>query len=392
MSQWSMDRRALVAGGAASTLLWTTQAEAQTGQTRYGVVEIGASGVKVSAFSFARGSAREPRGARDRATQSPYERYESSLLGSFNANPIARDRDQIAETVQAVVDSIARLQREHSVQRANIVVVGSSSVAATSHSDDLERALRGRNIELEYISAQQEAELIARWIVPPSRYSSAMVVDIGSGNTKGGFIVGAPPSSSFEAFEMRYGSRSLAARVDGLAGNDRNRWNAALVNAARTEIGREAQRAVSRNPGFATRPRAYLVGGAVWAMTTAMHPGPSVDDSVHWVPLRTRDIAAFREAAFAGTAFNIEANEGLAARMGRLRAENPAAAERARALIQRVSETIAPDQARAGAEILSTLSREFRFGQKEALFFSKEGLYAWPSMYLLQRLSIASSR
>lgn len=392
MSHWSVDRRALITSGGAAALLWSTQAQAQPGQARYGVVEIGASGVKVTAFTFARGSAREPRGARDRATQSPFDRYESSVLGSFNENPVARERDQIGPTVQSVLTAITRLQREHNVPRNNIVTVGSSSVAAVSHSEQLASALRARGVDLEYISAAQEAELVARWIVPPPRYGEAMVVDIGSGNTKGGFIVGTPPNSAFEAFEVRYGSRSLAARVDGLNGNNPSRWNATLVSAARTEIGREAQGAVSRNPGFGTRPRAYLVGGAVWALAAVMHPGPSVDPTTHWVPLTTRDIAAFREAAFAGRAFNIETNAGLAARLSRLRQENPALETEARALVQRVSEVIAPDQARAGAEILSVLAREFRFSQKQAIFFSKEGLYAWPSMYLLRRLNIATSR
>lgn len=392
MGDWALDRRALIAGGGATALLWSTEAQAQAGQTRYGVVEIGASGVKVTAFSFARGSAREPRGGRDRATSSTYERYESSVVASFNENPVARDIEQVDATVQSVLTAISRLQREHNVPRNNIVTVGSSSVAAVSHSGRLADALRARNVDLEYISAAQEAELVARWIVPATRYDQAMIVDVGSGNTKGGFIVGTPPNTGFEAFEMRYGSRSLVARVDGLNGNNARNWNATLVTAARRDIGGEARAAVARNPGFATRPRAYLVGGAVWALAAVMHPGPSVDPNTHWVPLTTRDIAAFREAAFADRAFNIETNTGLAARLSTLRSTNPALETEARALVQRVSEVIAPNQARAGAEILSVLSREFRFGQKQALFFSKEGLYAWPSMYLLRRLNIATSR
>lgn len=392
MSDWALDRRALIASGGAAALLWSTEAHAQAGQARYGVIEIGASGVKVTAFSLLRGSAREPRGGRDRATQASYERYDSSVIGSFNENPVARESDQIPATVQSVLTAISRLQREHNVPRNNIVTVGSSSVAAVAHSGRLQDALAARNVDLDYISAAQEAELVARWIVPPQRYAQAMVIDIGSGNTKGGFIVGTPPNTGFEAFELAYGSRSLAGYVNGRNGNNPRRWNATLISEARTQIGQPARRAVDRNPGFATRPRAYLVGGAVWALASTMHPGLSVDPDAHWVPISARDIAAFREAAFAGNAFNIETNSGLAARLSRLRAENPARESEARALVQRVGEVIAPEQARAGAEILSVLAREFRFAQKDAIFFSKEGLYAWPSMYLLRRLNIATSR
>lgn len=384
----STNRRRLIASAGASALFFASSARAQTGATRYGVIEIGASGVRASALSFSQSQLREPRGARERGATSGFDRFDRNVIGEFNDNPVVRERAQIQQTVQSVTDAVGRLGREHNVQRGNIHVVGSSSVDALPHRDELARALAARGVQIEYVSPRQEAELLARWIVPPSRWQTAIVADVGSGNTKGGFITGTAPSLTFQAFEIPFGSRSLAGRVDGQSGGAAGlTWNRALVSTARTLMDAPAQQCVETSPGLARRPRAYLVGGAPWAMCAVMHPGPSVDSS-RWISLSHRDIAAFREAAFAGNAFDPQVNVGLGARLSTLAETDPEAEQRARALLSQVSDVISPGQMRAGAEILSILSRRFRFERKEGLFFSKEGLFAWPTMWLLQQTGL----
>lgn len=391
MTLRGMDRRALLmSAGATLALLGAGAANAQS--VRYGIIEIGASGVRAAALSFSRRQLREPRGARERGGSvqtGAFERFERNVIGSFNSNPVVRDAAQVEASADAVADAIGRLQREFSVPRSNITVVASSSVERLSHRPQIEQALTRRGVSVDFVTARQEAEYLSRWIIPPPRWSEAVTIDIGSGNTKGGYITGTAPNWAFQAFEIPDGSRSLVERANTAShATEGAAWNRALVEAGRTYVDRIARQQMLVSPGLSDRPRAYLVGGAAWAMASVMHPAESVDEATNWVSLQARDISAFREAAYAGTALNPSANAGLAARLARLRESSPEAEQRARDLLRQVGDAINPAQMKAGAEILSILSRRFRFAQKEALFFSKEGLYAWPTMYLIARQNL----
>lgn len=389
MTSKGIDRRTLVALGGAAALSWTTNAGAQ-GAVRFGVIEIGASGVKSSALTFTRAQLREPRGEHERGqAAAASDRFDANVVGSFNDNPNVRDPGQIAATVDSVARAQTRLHDEFNVTTANIVVVGSSSVDALAHRNRLLDALRQRNIDVDFVTPAQEAEYLFRWIVLPNRRDQAMTIDIGSGNTKGGYLLNPGPHEAFQAFNIADGSRSLAQRTDAASHNAEGQvWNNVLVAQATQFIDGPARTQLNNSPALDQMPRCYLVGGAAWAMTSVMHPGESVDDNTHWVTLNFRDISAFREVAYAGVALDPDQNPGLAARLARLRSQSPDAEQRARALLRQVGGAISPSQMKAGAEILSILSRRFNFEHKQALSFSKEGLYAWSTMYLLTKLNM----
>lgn len=390
MTSKGIDRRTLVALGGAAALSWTTNAGAQ-GAVRFGVIEIGASGVKSSALTFTRAQLHEPRGEHERGQNAAAsDRFDANIVGSFNDNPNVRDPAQIDATVDSVARAQVRLHDEFNVANDKIVVVGSSSVDALGHRDRLLAALRQRRIDVDFVTPAQEAEYLFRWIVLPNRWNQAMTIDIGSGNTKGGYILNPGPHEGFQSFNIPDGSRSLAQRTDAASHNAEGQaWNNALVAQAATFIDGPARQQLNNSPALDQMERCYLVGGAAWAMTSVMHPGESVDDSTHWVALSFRDISAFREVAYAGVAIDPDHNPGLAARLARLRSQSPDAEQRARALLRQVGAAISPSQMKAGAEILSVLSRRFNFAGKDVLSFSKEGLYAWSTMYLLTKLNMA---
>lgn len=242
--------RRLLLGASLGAALAPLSVRAQTPLTgRYGIVEIGSSGVKATALSFAREEAVEPSepGSPSRDGLSRAERYRANTLGSFTDDPVVRDAAQIPETVRAVENAIRQLRNNDStnVTRENIYVVGSSSVAVLQHRPQLEQALARRNITATFISATDEAELTFRYVVLPSRWQQAVLVDVGLGNTKGGYINNTGAFSSFRAFDVPYGStwssrarngagrRSNTGRVGNCPGRRRPRTNRPTTSTSR---------------------------------------------------------------------------------------------------------------------------------------------------------------
>lgn len=377
--------RRILLGAGLGTALAPLAVSAQTEPTgRYGIVEIGSSGVKATALSFTREEAVEPSepGSPSSDGLSRAERYRANTLGSFTDDPVVRDAAQIPETVRAVENAIRQLRNNDStrVARENIHVVGSSSVAELPHRAQLEAALARRNITTNFISATDEAELTFRYVVLPSRWQQAALVDVGSGNTKGGYINNSATFSSFRAFQVPFGSRGLAEQATALAANQTPAaWETALVAAGREQIEPQLRQAASANPGLASRPRLYLAGGAAWALASYMHPQDSVTEA-NWVRLNRNDITTFRQQ------ISESADSAVQNRLARI--ADPATRQQAEQLIANVRERISSQQMRAGAEILAIMARHFNVPGKQAIFFSKEALYAWPTMYLLRTLGL----
>lgn len=349
---------------------------------RYGIVEIGSSGVKATAISFDREAVLEPSepGSPGSDGLSRAERYRTNTLGSFTDDPIVRDAGQISETVRAVESAIRQLRTssETNVPRDNIYVVASSSVAVLPHRPQLEEALMRRNIATTFISASDEAELTFRWVVLPTRWTQAVLVDVGSGNTKGGYINNTGAFTTFRAFDVPYGSRSLAERATALAASQTpDAWEQALTSAGREQVDPLLRAAASNNPGLVSRPRLYIAGGAAWALASFMHPQDSITEP-NWVRLNRNDITTFRQQVFEN------ADAAVQNRLARI--SDPNIRQQAETLIANVRERIAPQQMRAGAEILAIMARHFNVPGKQAIFFSKEALYAWPTMHLLRTL------
>jgi hypothetical protein len=377
-------RRNLLSGALAATALTPFAAYAQRQiDGRHAVIEIGSSGVKATALRFDREAVLEPpeAGSPMADGQSRAERYRANTLASFTDDPVVRDPAQIGQAVDAVAQAV-RLMRgaPADVPRENIQIVGSSSVAALNHRPELEQALARRNLTVNFVSAADEAELTFRWIVLPHRWMQAALVDVGSGNTKGGYINNTGAFTTFRPFEIPFGSRGLAERATAATSSlTPETWDQALVAAGREVVEPAFRHAANVNPGLVSRPRMYLAGGAAWALATFMHPEASVTEP-NWVRLNRRDITAFRDLVFA--------NPDAAVEQRLTRIVDPQTRQDAQSLVANVRERIAPQQMKAGAEIMALAARHFNIPQKEAIFFSKEALYAWPTMYLLRTLGL----
>jgi hypothetical protein len=54
--------------------------------------------------------------------------------------------------------------------------------------------------------------------------------------------------------------------------------------------------------------------------------------------------------------------------------------------LTKIVKVFSEDQLMAGAFILKTFMDEMRFDQKDAIFFRRDALYAWPRGYILEKI------
>jgi hypothetical protein len=207
-----IDRRVVLASGLATlgSDLWLlgpafgkTVAPAPAG-----LIEVGASGVKASAYDFSTGSLPDE----DNPKASGFERFLPRRTTSLDTNPFPLKSENVEATSDVVTRFLNQLVNEKHIARDRIFIFGSSAIATQSHADYLAKVINEKTGHtIEYVDVAKESELGFKWVVLGHRRREVVFIDIGSGNSKGGYLerVGAP-GQNFQYFSLPFGTKSLA--------------------------------------------------------------------------------------------------------------------------------------------------------------------------------------
>lgn len=272
---------------------------AQTsGKDVYAGIDIGSSGVKLAIF---------------RTT------YENGFYAKdIKSKPLAPNVTLISGTAQsfqagqdvmkAYMDSI----RHYNIPADRIYVAFSSGINETLGKtpdkkkqlyDQLSALIASRIPQNQTISidttltAAREAELFMIGAMPRKFWATTSCIDIGSGNTKGGYYDRNPGRTdyTFRPVSFPYGTKTLANLIDNKRslGIDAYREEALRVikAVADTAINIEFNTA---SPGLQQRKTVGLGGGIAWAIATYLHPERAANTAV---PLTAGDVERFRQLA-----------------------------------------------------------------------------------------------
>lgn len=230
----------------------------------YCAIEVGSKGVKARLYSLSVSDAGLDQSVKFK--QDVNTTISASMRdGNFSAAAIA-------ETAEAAAGLMKQMRTLNPACTG--FVVGSSGVAKAQNRDDLAHAIEDkadvRNVE--FISVEKEAEYAFIASVRPKDRASALLIDVGSGNTKIGYFNAT--EGRFLAMEIPYGSVSLTKRVqDQRLDNFRQGYSKVIA----TEIRPKFQSEVQSRPGVVNRTLMYWVGGAAWATATYTHPEKAKD-------------------------------------------------------------------------------------------------------------------
>jgi TIR domain len=239
---------------------------------RFGGVEIGAKGIKLAAVEVGGRQASPTLRvlAVDRQTldtqtiEVPIRRLNRKSFWTYSI-------DDVAAVVKSDVDL---LESKLAVPKHNIQVVASSGVPFALNFADLANAVATRSGKtVVRINALEEAALQAVAVVPADLRTQVLLIDVGSGNTKGGaFIDDSGNPERFAVLEVPYGTVTLRNAI-----KERAKEGMSPAAAAHELVGTRLQQLLAEKPVLAKREKIILSGGAAWALVTILKPEAALD-------------------------------------------------------------------------------------------------------------------
>ncbi len=237
-------------------------------QNLYGGIEIGSKGVKMSVIDV------------ENAKKSIYTIKDFWTENAGVAKGISVDgklaEDDMDNASNMVALNYDKLLKTFKIPNDRIFIVASSGVGLASNTDELVRkvkALTGKDMEV--ISSKLESKLMYRGCVPPKMYGNSLLVDIGGGNTKGGYAEVINENMIFFPLNLDLGTITLTEKINKETGStsldkflDANFKFQTILSAKLGEMFKE-------RPLTKKKLNVYLSGGAVWAFYTLFYGKPA---------------------------------------------------------------------------------------------------------------------
>jgi hypothetical protein len=252
-------------------------------------IEVGSKGVKARLYKI-----REDQEGNLIGT-SEYDKNENTSIMEFVQDGKISDAamDENAKVVKAQMDSMLAQSPQ-----CKAFVVGSSGVAKATNKDVLaQKVLALTKLPMDFITPEQEAEYGFLASVPPKYRKDALLIDIGSGNTKLAYRNG----DEIKTLEIPYGTTSLAKEMveKQKADFSTDDYKKKIIALIQPDFRSKAQ----SQPKLLNHTRLYWNGGVAWATATYAYPEFSLEDIVR---IQHTDISNFIKALEKNSRFDFK--------------------------------------------------------------------------------------
>jgi hypothetical protein len=245
--------------------------------------------------------------------------------------------------------------------------------------DSFRTRVNENNRQVEVVDVKKEALLSHLGIVPASRRYTTFLIDIGSGNTKGGYFPYGN-TKDFYLFQLNWGTRSVANATEknlvedkGLTAYQRQMMRV-LAEAENNDI----IYAVNSSGAYPLSDYIAFSGGIAWATATLTHP-EMVDNAV--VTVSFEEIKSFTEKLY--TSYLSFSDENLA--KVSMDANEQATIKKA---VKTVHGVFDQKSLMAGAGLLLKIMRQFAsIYETKQFYLVKNGAVGWISAYVDQSIS-----
>jgi hypothetical protein len=286
MSQWKCVRWGVAL--CLALLAGATQSRAQ--DVAFGGIELASSSVKGLTFVFQPGTdaAAQGGGARpERMQRLQYAERNASFISMKDGCKLnERGMNLLIKDTSEVVQELRDGAKEKNLPTLKLFVVGSSGLGAVCNTDEIVAKVRqATGLCAEFITASDEAKYNLGFVLPRDRYKS-MIIDISGGNTLGGYYVttrgAAWPPREWHGFELKYGSRTLKDKAlalsraqikdnQGVPIPPPDYWHAVDI-VLHQEVLPALDQIKEESAGLENFSQVYMVGGAIWGVSTRMKP------------------------------------------------------------------------------------------------------------------------
>lgn len=358
-------------------------APAQAQQSRFGVIEVGGSGVKASVVAIEDASVSGEAGGLSLRTIYDYP------IGNLNPAFAA----QIEPVATLIGQRTRDMQQRYALNPLQIYLVGASGLQQTPHgaalAEAINRTVAGQAGQFRYISAADQARYGYNGVVNcrrlAHRRADVVFVDIGSSEIIAAAIKApAPRCGQEEVATLGFGFGVKSARF-----NDQSGMSTSALHS-------EIQSALAlADPALSNRTRIYLGGGIVWMLASFVHPNAAGA----YVSLSQDDIDRMNKQLLADPRCVID--PVMAQRpdpscafldIDFSQVRDPAQRARVSSDHRELTTSIySEEQMRTGVAILAAFADTLNFRERP-VFFARSALRAWVLGFLLEQESGAAVR
>ena len=301
-------------------------------------------------------------------TQPTFQATLTGLIGLYNT--AIKDYRIAPERVFTVVSSGVKVQAEK-FEKTSFV---------KNLSDSFKVRIKEPARQVEVVDVLQEARLSHLGIVPSSRRYNTFLIDIGSGNTKGGYFPNGN-TSDFKLFQLSWGTKSTANAAEKRLEDDKtiSNFGKQLYRVLAGSANDEIVYAVNVSGAYNMSDNIAFSGGIAWSLATLISP-ELIDNPV--VPITYDDVEKFYDRIYR----NYSSITGEEIVKGLIDPTlNKVAIQKE---IKRVNGVFDQQSLLAGTGLLLKIMRQFEGVYEKKLFYLvKNGQVGWISAYVNQTIS-----
>ena len=234
--------------------------------------------------------------------------------------------------------------------------------------------------KVSIIDVREEARLSHLGIVPDSRRYNTFLIDIGSGNTKGGYFPNGN-TKDFKLFQLSWGTKSTSNAAEKRLGGDisLDNYNSQLKSVLAGVENGEIVYAVNESGSYPMSDNVAFSGGIAWSLATLMYP-ELINNSV--VPVTYDEVLNFNEKLLKNHAalsdyYILKTLNDKSLDMGAIEKE-----------VKRVNQVFDQRSLMAGTGLLLKIMRQFEsVYEKKNFYLVKNGAVGWITAYVNQNSS-----
>ena len=234
--------------------------------------------------------------------------------------------------------------------------------------------------KVSIIDVREEARLSHLGIVPDSRRYNTFLIDVGSGNTKGGYFPNGN-TKDFKLFQLSWGTKSTSNAAEKRLGGDisLDNYNSQLKSVLAGVENGEIVYAVNESGSYPMSDNVAFSGGIAWSLATLMYP-ELINNSV--VPVTYDEVLNFNEKLLKNHAalsdyYILKTLNDKSLDMGAIEKE-----------VKRVNQVFDQRSLMAGTGLLLKIMRQFEsVYEKKNFYLVKNGAVGWITAYVNQNSS-----
>lgn len=309
---------------------------------------------------------------------------------AINTDFISFSATSFHNTLVAFYDLYAAAIKEYKIMPRNVFTVISSGVKVQAEkenktswiknlADSFKIKTRDAERNVAVIDVLQEAQLSHLGIVPEDKRYTTFLIDIGSGNTKGGFFPFGN-TSDFKLFQLGWGTKSMANAAEKKAGTNKSlsNFDKQLTRVADDVEHTEIIYAVNESGSYPKTDIIAFSGGIAWSVATLLHP-ELLNNTV--IPVTYAEVTKFY-TLLAGN-FTASTDIILVKNITDTSLDKMAAARE----IKKVHQVFDQHSLMAGTSLLLKIMRQFEsVNDKKEFFLVKNGQVGWISAYVDKNL------